>query len=129
MKSVVSMENTTPIAHQRPVSAQRTRRDFVTTNQLGVIARGMTTKRIMWISSENISIGVISGVLCWAECNEMSEGGRYLLPYQHFSGGSEVPCGERIEINSACDGFPEMIFPVPVCSAVWCFIHARGLMS
>ena len=123
------MDNTKPIAHQMPVSAQRICRDFVTTNQLGVSARGMATKRIMRISSENISMGVISGVLCWAGCNEMSEGGRYLLPYQHFSGGSEVACGERIKINSACDGFPEMIFPVPVCSAVWCFIHARELMS
>ena len=52
-----------------------------------------------------------------------------LLAYEHFSGGGEIVCGERVEIDTACDGFTDFVFAVPIRCTASRLIDARCLMA
>ena len=52
-----------------------------------------------------------------------------LLPYQEFARGSEVACGERVEIDTVCDRFTVFISTIPVRRTTLVFIETCGLMS
>ena len=54
---------------------------------------------------------------------------RVLLPYQHFSGSSEVACGEGVKIDSTCNRLSVLVSTIPIGCAAPTLIDTCGLVS
>lgn len=52
----------------------------------------------------------------------------YLLPYEEFSRGRKIACGECIEIDTACDRLALCVLAIPIRRTAPSVIHPRTLM-